>query len=65
MLNRSVVPTRNIGNVLHYPLCSFGFASARLAGDDNTLVLLVRFHVVIRRLGDGKDVRGDLKVSAD
>lgn len=60
VLDRSVIAARDVGNVLHYPLCGLGFASTRLAGDDDTLILLVCLHVVVRGLGNGKDVRRDL-----
>ena len=46
---------------MHDALRSLRFAGTGLARDNDTLVLMVGVHVVVCRLSDGEDVRGDLK----
>jgi hypothetical protein len=53
---RSPAP-RNRRNVLHNPLRRLRLSRTRLARDDDTLVVLVREHVVVGALGNGIDVR--------
>lgn len=56
LLDGGVGTTRDVRNILHYALCSLCLAGARLTRDDYALVFGVRFHVVVRGLGDGKNV---------
>lgn len=49
---------------LHDALCGLGLACARLAGNDDTLIVFVGLHVVEGSLRNGEDVRRDLETVA-
>ena len=61
LLDATVLATRHSRDVLHDPFRCFGLACTGLARDDNTLVLMVRVHVIVCRLGDAEDVRRHLQ----
>ena len=61
LLDTTILPSGYGSDVLHDALRSLRFAGTGLARDNDTLVLMVGVHVVVRRLSDGEDVRGDLK----
>ena len=63
LLNRRVLASRDICDVLHESLRSFCLSCSGFTGDNDALVLLVGVHVVVGRFGDCEDVRRHLFVS--
>lgn len=61
LLDAAIASSRYCRDVLHDPLRSFGLPRTRLARDDNTLVLVVRVHVVVRGFCDTEYVGRNLQ----
>ena len=56
-LNAAILPTGYCSDVLHNPLRCFGLASTRFTGYDDTLILVIRIHIVVCRLCYAEDMR--------
>ena len=61
LLDTAISTSRDGGNVLHDTLCGFRLPRTGFTRDDDTLVLVVRVHVVIGGFCDAEHVRGDLE----
>ena len=61
LLDTAILASRNSGDVLHNLLGGLGLTRAGLARDNDTLVLMIRIHVVVRGFSDREDVRGNFK----
>ena len=60
LLDTAVLSAGYRGDVLHDAFRGLGLASARLARNNNALIILIGLHVVVRRLCNRKDVWWDL-----
>lgn len=61
LLDTAILPLGNRSDVLHNSLRGLSLASARLSRDDDTLVVLVCLHVVVRALRNREDVGRNLE----
>ena len=61
LLNTAVTTARDSSDVLHDTLGGFGLACAGFARDNDTLILVIRVHVVVRGFCDAADVWRDLE----
>jgi hypothetical protein len=55
-----LIPSRDLGNVLHDLFCGNRLPGTGFAGNDTTLVNVLALHVSVGLLGKSKNVRGEL-----
>lgn len=61
LLDTAILSTRDGCNVLHNPLRGLRLSCPRFTRDNDTLILVVGVHIIVRAFCNTKDVRRDLQ----